>query len=83
MVVWEPLNWELLSELWAVYNLDIRGSDNTEILSKKSYEGTSLAVQWLRLHASTAGDVGSIPDRGTKIPHAVQWGRKKKVVREG
>ena len=26
--------------------------------------GTSLAVQWLRLHASTAGDTGSIPDGG-------------------
>ena len=34
--------------------------------------GTSLAVQWLRLHASTAGGMCSIPGRGTKIPHAVQ-----------
>ena len=32
--------------------------------------GTSLAVQWLGLHASTAGGPGSIPDRGTKILQA-------------
>ena len=32
--------------------------------------GTSLAVQWLRLHISNAGDTGSIPGQGTKIPHA-------------
>jgi len=29
--------------------------------------GTSLAVQWLRLHAPTAGGIGSIPGQGTKI----------------
>ena len=46
--------------------------------------GTSLVVQWLRLHAPNAGGPGSIPDQGTrshmpqlrvlmpqlKIPHA-------------
>ena len=32
--------------------------------------GTSLVVQWLRLHVSTAGGVDSIPFLGTKIPHA-------------
>ena len=31
---------------------------------------TSLVVQWLRLQASTAGGMGSIPGQGTKIPHA-------------
>ena len=34
--------------------------------------GTSLAVQWLKLHASNAGGAGSIPDWWTKIPHAVR-----------
>ena len=34
--------------------------------------GTSLAVQWLGLCASTAGGMGSIPGWGTKIPHAMQ-----------
>ena len=32
--------------------------------------GTSLAVQWLRLHLSNAGGVGSIPGRGAEIPNA-------------
>ena len=38
--------------------------------------GNSLAVQWLGLHASTAGGVGSILGRGTKILHATQSGQK-------
>ena len=41
--------------------------------------GTSLAVQWLRLCASTAGGVGSIPGWGTKIPHAVCHGQTMKI----
>ena len=27
-------------------------------------------VQWLRIHASSAGDASSIPGEGTKIPRA-------------
>ena len=42
--------------------------------------GTSLAVQWLRLCASTAGGTGSIPGRGTKIPHATWHGQKIKKI---
>ena len=38
--------------------------------------GTSLVVQWLKLHISTAGDMSSIPGQGTKIPHAVQHDQK-------
>ena len=34
-------------------------------------------VQWLGFHASTAGDTGSIPGRGTKIPQAMWQGQKK------
>lgn len=34
--------------------------------------GTSLAVQWLRLGAYTAGVVGLVPAWGIKIPHAVR-----------
>ena len=38
--------------------------------------GTSLVGEWLSLHPPRAGDSGSIPDRGTKIPHgAAQIGR--------
>ena len=36
-------------------------------------------VQWLRLHASTAVGVGSIPGWGTKIPHALGCGQKLKT----
>ena len=32
--------------------------------------GTSLVVQWLRLHTLNAGDMSSIPGQGTKILHA-------------
>ena len=44
-------------------------------------EGTSLAGQWLRIHASTVGGVGSIPGRGTKILHA-SWCRQKSKERK-
>ena len=40
--------------------------------------GTSLTGQWLRLHTSTAGDMGLIPGLETKIPHAAWHSRKKK-----
>ena len=42
--------------------------------------GTSLAVQRLRLCASTAGGTGSIPGRGTKIPHAPQCSQRTKFL---
>ena len=35
-------------------------------------------VQWLRLCASTARRVRSILGGGTKIPHAMGYGQKKK-----
>ena len=41
------------------------------------YLGTSLVVQWLRLCASNAGGVGSIPGQGAKIPYA-SWPKKPK-----
>ena len=49
-----------------------------EILIEKSSTGNSLAVQWLRSHASSAGVSGSIPGQGTKIPHACHLAKKKK-----
>lgn len=39
---------------------------------------TSLAVQCLRLCTSRAGGAGSIPGRGTKLPHAVGHSQKEK-----
>ena len=44
---------------------------------KCAHAGTSLVVQWLRPHSSSAEDVGSIPGPGTKIPHAAQYGQKQ------
>ena len=46
--------------------------------TKKPTIGTSLKVQWLRLHASSAGGVGLIPGGRTKIPHASQHSQKIK-----
>ena len=40
-------------------------------------------VQWLRLPASKAGGVGSIPDQVTKIPQALRHGKKKKKIPAG
>ena len=42
--------------------------------------GTSLVVQWLRLHASGVGGTSLIPGQGTKIPHATWRGWKKKIL---
>ena len=41
--------------------------------------GTSLVVQRLRLCASTAGGLGSIPGRGTRILHAAQSSQKVNI----
>ena len=38
--------------------------------NQKNWHKTFLAVQWLRIHTSIAGGTGSIPDWGTRIPHA-------------
>ena len=40
-------------------------------------------VQGLRLCADTAGDTGSIPGQGTKIPHALQWVERNQKGKEG
>ena len=45
---------------------------------KKNGLGNSLVVQWLGLHASTAGGMDSIPSRGTKFPQVSGPSQKKK-----
>ena len=45
---------------------------------QESFPGTFLAVQWLRLCASTVRGTGLIPGLGTKIPHAV-WPKSKLI----
>ena len=52
-----------------------------EVKGIKRYKpppGTSLAVQWLGLCASTAGGPGIDPCWGTKILHAAWHGKKQK-----
>ena len=34
---------------------------------KNNHKGISLVVQWLRLHAPSAGGPGSIPGQGTRF----------------
>ena len=50
----------------------MRGSD-----LKRDRTGSSLSVQRLRLYASTAGGVGSIPGWRTNLPYALQCGQKR------
>ena len=38
------------------------------LLPSKVMQGTILVVQWLRLCASSAGGMGSIPGWGTRVP---------------
>ena len=47
-------------------------------LFKMTLLGTSLAIQWLRLCASTAGGMGSVPGWGASILHAMQ-GKAKRI----
>ena len=49
-------------------------------MRKCSNMGTSLVVQWLRLFTPTAGDAGLVPGWGTKIPHALQPGKKDPLI---
>ena len=44
---------------------------------RKCQSWDSLGSRWLRLHAFTAGSVGSIPGQGIKILHATQQDQKK------
>ena len=43
---------------------------------KKKRVWTSLVVQWLRLCIPNAENTGSIPERGTKIPHSTGMPKK-------
>ena len=40
--------------------------NSVEIIHKNTMGGTSLVVQWLRLHVPKAGGPGSIPGQGTR-----------------
>ena len=61
-----------------VLNSDSGRRNTKKQCLQSSKKGTSLVAQWLRLCASNARGVGLIPGQGTKIPHAIQCGQKKK-----
>ena len=44
--------------------------------------GTSLVVQWLRLHAPSSRRTGSIPGWGTKNLHVAWCSRNKKILKK-
>lgn len=46
--------------------------------SRNNMSGTSLVIQWVRLHDSTAWGTGLTLGWRTKVPHPTQWGQKKK-----
>ena len=52
------MNFKLISIIYKENKFEDKKHDNW---------GTSLAVQWLRLYASTAEGTRSIPSQGTKI----------------
>ena len=62
-------------------SLKVVGMRKRQEFKQTGHWGTSLEVQWLGLHASTAGGAGSIPGRGNKFPHAAQHGQKMKKKR--
>ena len=53
----------------------LKAQDSKNLVLKNGFAGTSPAVQWLRLHASCARDIGLIPGRGSKIPYAMRCGQ--------
>ena len=55
-------------------------SQIVEVASQIRKAGTSLVVQWLRLWTSKAGSAGLIPGDGTRISHAIWYGKKKEWV---
>ena len=56
---------------------DHEGCATRGIVLKAWHTGTSLVVQWLRLHTSNAGGINSSPSWETKIPHAVRHSKTK------
>ena len=62
--------------------MGIKVADGTKVANHLTLNriilGNSLEVQRLGLRTSTAGDMGSIPVRGIKIPHAPRHGQINK-----
>ena len=54
-----------------VPRLEVASTTDNDFSFKVISTETSLAVEWLRLQASIAGAMGSIPGQGAKTPHAM------------
>ena len=67
--------WRIWSRFFLLTNNE---KINKQKISKECFYASSLAVQWLRLYASTAGGMGSVPGQGTKIFQAARQGQKEK-----
>ena len=63
-------SWMLAYKKWGTKMPPCPGASQDPAWHLNQHQGTSLAVQWLRLHPSNLG--GSIPGQGAKIPHASQ-----------
>ena len=50
------------------------------VKKKKNYVRTSLAIQWLRLWVSNAGDTGSTSSQRTNIPYSPWCNQKVKSI---
>ena len=73
-----PLTKHCTHITWLRYHKTL--PDSPQHLPETLYQipsGISLAVQWLRLCTSNAGDKGSIPGQGTKILHAAKPKKEK------
>ena len=55
-----------------------RISETERIIGFRSI-GTSLVVQWFRLHLPMRGGTGSIPGQGAKFPHTSQQEKQNKT----
>ena len=67
---------QLFQTIWR--NCWIFENKDSNHRTSHSNHRTSLAVQCLELHVSTAGSMGLVPGRPTEIPHATRHGQKKK-----
>ena len=52
------------------HTLDNQGGKEEIKREIRKYLGTSLVIQWVKLHTRNAGGLGSISDQGTRSPHA-------------
>ena len=70
---------EHFTEIWLI-KTEVCCDYKVHIRLQNLSTGTSLEVQWWRLHGSNAEGIGLIPGQGTKIPRAVWQGQNPKTL---